>query len=137
MSAMRKLVALFLFGAAAASFAADPAAEAARAELARQRRRLAADTRSLSEVSRRIETALSQLAAATRAVADGASRADAGSDELTRREEAVESAEQEVQALLNRRRLVADRVLERRRSIALLEADLQGRRPADALTGRW
>ena len=137
MSAMRKLVALFLFCASSAAFAADPAADAARAELSRQRRRLGADTRALAEVSRRLETALSQLAGATRAVADGAARADAGADEIARREEAVDASEQEVRALLERRRLLADRLVERRRSITALESELQGRRPADSLTGRW
>ena len=130
-------MALFLFCAAATLFAADPAADATRAELTRQRRRLAADTRALTDVSRRLETALSQLTAATRAVADGAARADAGPDEIARREEAVETSEQEVRGLLDRRRLLADRLVERRRSVAALEADLQGRRPPDALSGRW
>jgi hypothetical protein len=134
---MRRLVALFLFCASAAVFAADPAADATRAELTRQRRRLAADARALTDVSRRLETALGQLAAAARAVADGASRADAGPDEIARREEAVDASEQEVRVLLDRRRLVADRLVERRRSIAGLEADLQGRHPSDALSGRW
>ncbi len=134
---MRKLVALFLFCAASVAFAADPVADFGRAELARERRLLAGDVRTFVEISRRLETTLSQLASSVRAVADGASRADGAADELARREESVETSEQEVRNLIERRRLLADRVMERRRSIAALEADLQGRKPADALSGRW
>lgn len=130
-------MALFLFCGAAALFAADPAADAARAELAREKKRIATDLRSLSELSRRLETALSQLAGSTRAVADAAARTDAGPDEIARREDAVEVSEQEVRVLLERRRLLADRILERRRTIAGLEADLSGKRPPDSLSGRW
>jgi len=115
---------------------ADPS-EATRSELARERRRLAADVSRLSDLSKRLDAALSQLANASRAVADGVARSDVGADELTRREEAVTDAEAEVRSLLERRRLVADRLVDRKRSIALLEADLSTRKPADMLTGRW
>ena len=117
--------------------AADAAAEAARAELARERKRLAADVRTLADVSRRLETALAQLSSAARAVAEGAGRADAGPDEISRREDAVSAAEQEVHTVLERRRLLADRVVERRRTIVALESDLTGKKPIDALSGRW
>ena len=117
--------------------AADPAGDAARAELARERKRLSADSKTLADVSRRLETALSQLASATRAVADAAGRSDAGADEVARREDAVSESEQEVRSLLERRRLLADRVVERRRSIAALEADLSTKKPPDSLSGRW
>ena len=122
--------------AAAALLAAD-ASDAAKAELARERRRLVTDTKSLTDVSRRLETALNQLAAASRAVADAASRTDSGPDEIARREDAVSDAEQEARTLLEKRRLLADRIVERRRSIAALEGDIQTRRPADAVSGRW
>jgi hypothetical protein len=134
---MRKLVALFLFCASSAALAADPVAEFGKAELSRQRRLLTADVRALVEVSRRLETALSQLAGSVRAVSEGASRADAAADDIARREESVETSEQEVRGLIERRRLLADRLVERRRSIAALEADLQVRKPADAISGRW
>ena len=88
----------------------------------------------LAEISKRLDTALSQLANASRAVADGVSRGDIGSDELARREEAVSDAEQDVRSVLDKRRLIADRILDRKRSIALLEGDISTRRPADALT---
>lgn len=130
-------MALFVFCASSAAFAADPAADLTKAELSRERRLLATDVRALADVSRRLESALSQLASAARAVSDGAARADAGSDEILRREDAVESSEQQVRSLLERRRLLADRVVERRRTIAALEADLQVRKPADGLSGRW
>ena len=112
-------------------------ADAARAELSRERRRLAADTIRLSETSRRLEVALSTLASASRAFAEGAARADSGVDELSRREEAVAAAEQDVRSLLEKRRLLADRLLDRRRLIGMLEAELAARKPADTISGRW
>jgi len=116
---------------------ADAATDAGRAELARERRMLAADTSRLADVSRKLENALSDLAAATRAVADGAARAD-GPDELVRREDALSTAEQEVRTLLDRRRILAERVLDRRRRVALLDADLAGKRSGgEVLSGRW
>ena len=115
---------------------ADPS-DAARAELARERRRLAADVARLADISKRLDAALSVLENASRAVADGVSRSDVGADELARREDAVSDAEEDVRSLLEKRRLVADRVVDRKRSIALLEGDLSTRKPADALTGRW
>jgi len=127
-----------LASAAGTVLFADAAADAARSELARERRRVSADASRLSDVSRRLETGLSQLAEASRAVADGAARADVGTDEMVRREDAVAAAEQEVKTLLERRRLLADRLVDRRRTIALLEAEIGGKpRPADAVSGRW
>lgn len=117
--------------------AADPAGDAARAELVRERKRLVADSKTLADISRRLEAALTQLAAASRSVADAAGRSDAGADEIARREDAVSEAEQDVRSLLERRRLLADRVVERRRSIAALEADVSVRKPPDSLSGRW
>jgi hypothetical protein len=137
---MRSLLAVLClvgFAGSAAAYAADAAAEATRAELGREKKRLGADVRNLTEVTRRLETSVAQLSAAARSVADATARADAGPDEIARREEAVSAAEQEARALLERRRLLADRIVERRRTIAALEADLSGRKPADGLTGRW
>ncbi len=116
--------------------AADAASEATRAELARERRRLSTDLKSLSEVTRRLETSAAQLSSSVRAVADAAARGDAPED-LTRRDEAVAVVEQEVRTLLDRRRILADRLVERRRTIAALEADLSGRKATDPLSGRW
>ena len=124
---------LVLVGAAAAG---DAASDAARAEVARERRLLAADNARLADVTRRLETAISDLAAAVRASAEGAARGD-GPDESVRREDAVANAEQDVRGLLDRRRLLADRVIDRRRRIALLDADSQGRRENELLTGKW
>ncbi len=115
--------------------AAD-ASEAAKAELARERRRLTSDSRTLADISRRLEVALNQLASASRAVSEAAAKND-GADEIARREDAVSESEQEVRALLERRRLLADRIVERRRSITALEGELQTRKPADAVSGRW
>lgn len=116
----------------------DAATDAARAELARERRRLASDSGRLTDVSRRLEAALSGLAEASRSFADGSSRTDVGTDEMVRREEGVAAAEQEVKTLLERRRLLADRIVDRRRTIALLESEVGGKpKPADIVSGRW
>jgi len=116
---------------------ADSASEAARAELSRERKRLVSDSRSLADVSRRLESALTQLASSSHAVAEVAGRSDVSLEEISRREDALADTEQEVRALLDRRRLLADRAIERRRSIAALEAELANRRPSDAISGRW
>ena len=74
----------------------------------------------------------------TRGVADAVGKAEVGPDELARREESVASVEQEAKSLLERRRLLADRLVERRRTIALLEAEISGRgRGSDLLSGRF
>src|SRR3989442_193371 len=106
----RALTAVALAAIAVFSLAAD-AQDATRAELSRERRRVAADTIRLADVSRRLETALSQLASASRTVADAVARADVGPDEMTRREESVSQAEQDVRSLLEKRRLIADRIV--------------------------
>jgi hypothetical protein len=120
---------------------ADTVGDVLRADLARERLRMTADASQLADVGRRLDTATGELATASRAVADLAARADSSVDEIARREDAVASAEQEVRTLLDRRRLLVERLLERRRSVALLEAELRGKRPAaaaaDLLSGRW
>jgi hypothetical protein len=133
----RFVAALVMAAVLAPPAGAADASDAARAELSRERRRLAADTTRLSETSRRLEAALSSLASASRAFAEGAARADSGGDELSRREEAVAEAEQDVRSLLEKRRLLAERILDRKRSIGMLEAELGARKPADAISGRW
>jgi hypothetical protein len=134
---MTRRGALALIGLLASwPLAADAAADAARAELARERRLLAADTSRLSDISRRLDTALTDLAAASRAVAEGAARSDSAED-LIRREDALSAAEQEVRSLLDRRRILAERVLDRRRRVAMLEGETQAKRPGDVLNGRW
>jgi hypothetical protein len=135
---MRRALATVLVGIlAAVSLAAADASDAAKAELARERRRLGVDAKTLADVTRRMESALNQLASASRAVADAAARSDSGPDEIARREDAVSDSEQEVRALLEKRRLVVDRIVERRRSIAALEGELLSRKAADGLSGRW
>jgi outer membrane murein-binding lipoprotein Lpp len=133
---MRRILAGALFLALGAAPLVGDASDAVKAELARERRRLASDSRTLTDVSRRLESALNQLASASRAVAETAARGDSGPDEMTRREDAVSESEQEVRALLEKRRLVADRIVERRRSIVALEAEITTKKP-DAVTGRW
>ena len=133
----RFVTALVMAAMLAPPVGAADAADASRAERARERRRLAGDTTRLSETSRRLEAALSTLASASRLLAEGAARADSGADELSRREEAVADAEQDVRSLLEKRRLLAERVLDRRRSIGMLEAEITVRKPADLISGRW
>lgn len=122
---------------AATALAADVLTDAARAELARERRSLAFDTARLTEITRRLETALSELAKASRSVSDAAARSDAAADDVIRREDAVSSAEGEVRVLLEWRRLLADRVVERRRAVAALEAETRAKKPSDLVSGRW
>lgn len=133
---MKKFWAVLALTASTGLGLADAVSDAARADLARERRRLSADVRGLADLSRRLEQSLSALAAAARAVNDAVGRSDPP-DEITRREEGVSAAEQDVHTLLDRRRLLADRVVERRRTIAALEADVSGKKVADALSGRW
>jgi hypothetical protein len=140
---MRRLSLVLVFAVAAAvgTLLADTVSDVLKADLARERRRLAADASSLAEVTRRLEAAVNDLSTASRAVADFAGRPDSSPEEILRREEAVAVAEGEVRTLLDRRRLVVERILERRRSVALLDAELRGKgRPAaasDLLSGRW
>lgn len=119
---------------------ADAVSDVLKADLARERRRMATDSSQLADVARRLETAAAELASASRAVADVAGRADTSAEEVSRREDAVAASEQEVRTLLDRRRLLVDRILERRRNIALLDAELRGKgrsATVDLLTGRW
>jgi len=139
---MRRVSLLSIVAAAALAgiLCADTVTEVLRADLARERRRLASDATQLAEVGRRLQTATGDLATASEAVADLAGRSDSSIEEVARREEAVAVAEQEVRTLLDRRRLLVERLLERRRGIALLDAELKGKRPAataDLLSGRW
>jgi hypothetical protein len=130
-------MALFLcVCAAAVSLGSDLVSDGIRADLLRERRRLSSDSRTLADTTRRLEAASSELAAAARAVSEAASRNDVAVEDLARREDLLSTAEQEVRSLLERRRILAERVIERRRSITLLEADLQAKKP-DGLSGRW
>jgi hypothetical protein len=136
----RALLLTIVVTASAVTSIADTVTDVLRADLARERRRMASDSSQLADLGRRLETAAGDLATASRAVADLAARADSSVDEIARREDAVATAEQEVRTLLDRRRLLVERLLERRRNVALLEAELRGKRPAataDLLSGRW
>ena len=132
---------LFAVAAAAGTLLADTVSDVLRADLARERRRLAADTTSLADVTHRLESAVNDLATASRAAADFAGRADSSPEEILRREDAVSAAEGEVRTLLDRRRLVVERIVERRRNVVLLDAELRGKgrsaAASDLLSGRW
>jgi hypothetical protein len=134
------LISIVLAAASLGAVLADTVSDVLRADLARERRRISADATQLADVGRRLEAASGGLTTASRAVAELAARADASPEEISRREDAVASAEQEVRTLLDRRRLLVERLIERRRNVALLEAELRGKRPAstaDLLSGRW
>jgi hypothetical protein len=133
---LRKLAVGALLAFLGGVLLAADASDAVKAELARERKRLTSDSKTLADISRRLETALNQLASASRAVSEAVAKND-GADEIARREDAVSDSEQEVRGLLERRRLLADRVVERRRSITALEAEVQTRKPPDAVSGRW
>jgi hypothetical protein len=141
---MRRLSVGLLFAVAAAvgTLLADTVSDVLKADLARERRRLVADASSLADVTRRLETAVADLSTASRAVADFAGRPDSSPEEILRREDAVALAEGEVRTLLDRRRLVVERIVERRRNVALLDAELRGKSRSaaaqqDLLSGRW
>ena len=134
---MRRGLASLVVGILAGAALLADASDAVKAELARERRRQVTDSKTLADTSRRLETALNQLASASRSVADAASRTDVSPDEIARREDAVSESEQEVRALLEKRRLLVERIVERRRSIIALEAELQTKKPPDAISGRW
>ena len=132
----RRVAAGILLAFLGGVFFAAEMSDAVKAELARERKRLTSDSKTLAEISRRLEAALNQLASASRAVSEAAAKND-GADDIARREDAVSDSEQEVRALLERRRLLADRIVERRRSITALEAELQTKKPPESLSGRW
>ena len=138
---MRRLSLGLVLALAAGSLLADAVSDVLRSDLARERRRLAADVTTLADVTRRLESAVNDLATATRAVADNAGKSDASIEDMQRREDAVSAAEGEVRTLLDRRRLVAERIGERRRNLALLAEELRSKaRPAataDLLSGKW
>jgi hypothetical protein len=123
------------------SLLADAVSDVLRSDLARERRRLAADVTSLADVTRRLEAAVNELAAAARSVADNVGKSDASPEDIQRREDAVSAAEGDVRTLLDRRRLVAERIVERRRNVVLLAEELRSKvRPAataDVLSGKW
>jgi hypothetical protein len=135
------LLSIVVAAATVGALLADTVTDVLRADLARERRRISADASQLADVGRRLEAASGVLTTASRAVAELAGRADSSPEEISRREDAVASAEQEVRTLLDRRRILVERLIERRRNVALLEAELRGKRPAstttDLLSGRW
>jgi hypothetical protein len=138
---MRRLCLGLVLLVVGGSLVADAISDVLRSDLARERRRLAADVTSLTDLTRRLEAAVNDLAATTRSVADNVGKADASPEDIQRREDAVSAAEGEVRTLLDRRRLVAERIVERRRNVALLAEELRSKvRPAataDLLSGKW
>lgn len=136
----RSFLGVIILSAALGTLLADTVSDVLRADLARERRRIAADASQLGDVSRRLDAAAGDLSTASRAVVELVGRADASPEEIARREDAVAAAEQEVRTLLDRRRLLVERLLERRRNVSLLEAELRGKgrtAAADLLSGRW
>jgi len=138
---MRRLALGLVLLLVGGSLLADAVSDVLRSDLARERRRLAADVTALADLTRRLEAAVNDLAAATRSAADNGGKSDASLEDIQRREDAVSAAEGDVRTLLDRRRLVAERIVERRRNVALLAEELRSKaRPAaaaDLLSGKW
>src|ERR1700693_4020431 len=85
---MRRGLAGVVVGILAGAALLADASDAVKAELARERRRQVSDSKSLSDTSRRLETALNQLASARRSVARGGGRGDAPPAQNVRRDAA-------------------------------------------------
>jgi len=138
---MRRLALGLVLLLVGGSLLADAVSDVLRSDLARERRRLATDVTALADLTRRLEAAVNDLAAATRSAADNVGKSDASLEDIQRREDAVSAAEGDVRTLLDRRRLVAERIVERRRNVALLAEELRSKaRPAaaaDLLSGKW
>jgi hypothetical protein len=117
---------------------ADATADALRAGLAVERRRLADDQQDLRQLSVRIQAALDGVATALKA-ASPAEDGERSDEEIDQAEAALERQRQELAGLLAKRRLVAARMLDRRRTIDAIQQELashsHGR--ADRLSGRW
>lgn len=121
------LGAAFLFG--------DSRLDALRTLLTLEKKNLGVESRRLNDLSRRLETASSELAAASRAASDSAARENEPADSA----EALVRAASAVQDLVGEARLVLDRIAVIRQRIADLDREVGGGhgRHDDALSGDW
>jgi hypothetical protein len=129
----------FLIAIAAISMAAflfgDVRSEAVRSILSLERRQLAAENRRFSEATRKLEAALADLSASSRAASEAASRSDGAWGESA---DALARAASVVEALVLEQRLSLGRIADVRERIAGLEKDSGGRgRREDLLSGDW
>ena len=120
----------------AGSVRADTRSDAIRSLLALERRSLATEIRRLTAVSRRLESAIADLTAASRAVAEAAGKDESAmaeaADGLSRASGAVEAAALEERLALERVTLLRRRVGELER-----EAAGTGTRHEDPISGDW
>ena len=120
----------------AASLRADTRADALRSLLALERHSLATEIRRLTAVSRRLESAIADLTAASRAVAEATGKDEAAmaeaADGLSRASGSVEAAALEERLALERVTLLRRRVGELER-----EAAGAGTRHEDPISGDW
>jgi hypothetical protein len=113
----------------------DARSEAVRSLLALERKHLAGESRRFSDAARKLETAMNELSAATRAASDAASRVDGNWNDSA---DALARAASAVEALVLDQRLRLERVADIRERIASLERDAGGRaRREDLLSGDW
>jgi hypothetical protein len=134
----RRAVGLFLLFAVlpAIRLRADARSETARYLLRAERRELAADMDRVSGLGRELETALADLASASRAVGDASSRTEA---ELVAATDSLRRASSSVDAVVLEMTIASGRIARHRARIARLEADAaEGRAGAeDPLSGDW
>ncbi len=125
----------------AAIFLSGPLFGAARSDglrslLGIERRALAGETRRIADLSRRLESAVSDLSTASRALADAVGRSDAAlaaaSDTFARALASVDAAAFDQRLSLERIRLLRERIGDLEREVA---AGLPGHE--DPLTGDW
>jgi hypothetical protein len=129
----------FLTAIAAISMAAfafgDARLEAVRSLLALERRQLAAESRRFNDATHKLEAALTELSAVSRAASEAASRGDATWSESA---DALARAASAVEALVLDQRLYLERIADVRERIAGLERDSSGRgHREDLLSGDW
>jgi hypothetical protein len=118
------------------SLRADPRADTLRSLLAIERRSLATEFRRLTAASRRLESAISDLTAASRAVADSAGKDDAAMAEAA---DGLSHASGSVTSAALEERLALERVALLRRRVGDLEREAAGAgsRHEDPISGDW
>jgi hypothetical protein len=120
----------------AASVSADTRADTLRSLLSLERRSLAAEIRRLAAISRRLESAIADLTAASRAASEAAGRDDAAMADAA---DALSRASGSVTAAALEERLALERVTLLRRRVGDLEREAAGAgtRHEDPISGDW
>lgn len=120
----------------AASVSADTRADTLRSLLSLERRSLAAEIRRLAAISRRLESAIADLTAASRAAAEAAGKDDAAMADAA---DGLSRASGSVNAAALEERLALERVTLLRRRVGDLEREAAGTgtRHEDPISGDW